>query len=538
MNENERNDALDSILDSINMDDTMEKKIDDFARNKQRLRRIERARQNSRQFQEAYGKSSENQVPETGTQAAAGTVNRAGIPSYGEPGPHTRLHEAAGSEEPVQSGLPGQEPNIYEQQPASYEQPASEETLGQTAVNPGGMHGPAAAYSENPENEIGNTITAGQGLGGTRVFSQQDVPEAGEEYDNQTRNMSPEEIQDLLEEDDRPILRREYISDHEEEMEERPVRTVRKKKKKKMSWKLPAAIAAIAMLGLIAFGIFSFGGFSSPDKPTDTQTRSFERLKNWAEQYASYSDDEKEQIKSFSNVYNKLTDDQKREINKILEGITGKTFDQLLANADSEEKPDNKENITGKAEKKAALKADLEALKSQLSSSQSSLDNANATYRTNQTNMDNMQGSLDQAKSNLDEWKGKVESLQNTATEQKGIMDKQGSAVTELQRQIDELNGQETPDPAELSELQGKLSEAQKAYDDAKAKYDAANLDLPGAQNNLQKAQSSYDSLSADYESYKTARDNASGLIDQLTAEVQGLQNSINETQAKIDALK
>lgn len=41
MKENDRQDTLDSLLDSINMDDTMEKKIDDFARNKERLKRIE-----------------------------------------------------------------------------------------------------------------------------------------------------------------------------------------------------------------------------------------------------------------------------------------------------------------------------------------------------------------------------------------------------------------------------------------------------------------------------------------------------------------
>lgn len=56
MSKNE-NDVLDSLLDSLSDDKEMEKKIDEFARNKERARRIQRARETSAQFQQTYSRS-------------------------------------------------------------------------------------------------------------------------------------------------------------------------------------------------------------------------------------------------------------------------------------------------------------------------------------------------------------------------------------------------------------------------------------------------------------------------------------------------
>ncbi len=518
MKENDRQDTLDSLLDSINMDDTMEKKIDDFARNKERLKRIERARQNSRQFQEAYGSSSENQnSQETGQNEQTGTTP----PSYPE------QEEEQDQQEPLGNTIAPQNRSAYYQQPG----------YAQTGLNDSDGLEPGQETGEDQpaEDQIGNTITAG--LGGTRVFDRQNSV-SPEEAAGGTRNMTPEEIQELLDEDDRPILRREYISDHEEEMEERPVRTTTRKKKKGVSWKLPVAIVGIAMLALIAIGIFTFGGFGQSSQPSDTQTRNFERLKNWAEKYDSYTDDEKEQITSFSNVYNKLTDDQKREINKILEGITGSTFDQLLAAADSDQKTDPSENYTGKAEKKRALQAELTALENQLAESQRNLDQANSDYRSNQSKMDAMQSSYDQAQANLSDWTDKVKNLQDVISENKAVMDSQGAEVTRLQRELDEARNAEDPDEDQISSLTSQLNDAQSAYDAAKKKYDDANLDLPGYQNNKQKAQSTYDDLKNEYDGYKSKRDEAGTLSDQLSSEVSGLQSSIDTKKSEIDALK
>lgn len=54
------NDLLDSLLDSLSDDQEMEKKIGEFARNKERMQRIERARQTSEQFQQTYSRQAQN----------------------------------------------------------------------------------------------------------------------------------------------------------------------------------------------------------------------------------------------------------------------------------------------------------------------------------------------------------------------------------------------------------------------------------------------------------------------------------------------
>ncbi|MEY8309796.1 hypothetical protein AAK899_09815 [Erysipelotrichaceae bacterium 51-3] len=54
------NDLLDSLLDSLSDDQEMEKKIGEFARNKERMQRIERARQTSEQFQQTYSRQGQN----------------------------------------------------------------------------------------------------------------------------------------------------------------------------------------------------------------------------------------------------------------------------------------------------------------------------------------------------------------------------------------------------------------------------------------------------------------------------------------------
>lgn len=58
---NRENEVLDSLLDSLSDDQEMKQKINEFARNKERQRRIQRARATSEQFQQTYSRSSQQE---------------------------------------------------------------------------------------------------------------------------------------------------------------------------------------------------------------------------------------------------------------------------------------------------------------------------------------------------------------------------------------------------------------------------------------------------------------------------------------------
>lgn len=82
------NDLLDSLLDSLSDDQEMEKKIGEFARNKERMRRIQRARETSEQFQQTYSRQAQNarqngQSPASSNETSQAASNQeADIPAF------------------------------------------------------------------------------------------------------------------------------------------------------------------------------------------------------------------------------------------------------------------------------------------------------------------------------------------------------------------------------------------------------------------------------------------------------------------------
>lgn len=318
---------------------------------------------------------------------------------------------------------------------------------------------------------------------------------------NKTVVINDNEIQSLLEEDKPPKLRREVVSSsrgHSASGKKHPV------KKKGMH---PAAIAAIVlaallMVGMIGFGVYTLVSGNADDKTEETtkkQKQAYQDILDWLD---SVSDGDFTNIEDFEKDYNSLTDKQKKELNEYFEKMTGSTFDELLAKVKSDSKKESSNNNA----KVAELKAQLNTLKSQLSDAQSTLNEANSTLSQSQSEYENWNSKLSawqDTNSQLQQKQTELTTLENRMTELQNIPADQISEeeLTELtQSYTTQANLQK-----EISNLQGQLNGI--------GDYNTIQSNVSSASSHVSQAQSQVDS--------------AQSTIDQLTSQIQDLENQI-----------
>lgn len=184
MSDHNEYDVLDSLLDSINNDDTMEKKINDFARTKQRKKRIERARETSADFQSQYSSEARQKAKEERMNSVLSPAWK-GQPSASFP----KEPQADGGDTMVVSSGISQSQNTAGPVPDRNSIPdPNDGTIMFQKTEP--------AESENPNAD--HTLPVN----------------LDDEGDDSTVYMNEDEIQNLLENDE-PILKREYIRSDE-----------------------------------------------------------------------------------------------------------------------------------------------------------------------------------------------------------------------------------------------------------------------------------------------------------------------------------
>ncbi len=363
------------------------------------------------------------------------------------------------------------------------------------------------------QNETNDTIVLRpepkktESAGTTVMFD----PEKIEEEDtdtNKTVVINDNEIQSLLDEDKPPKLRREVVSHGGSSHRKEPMPHKRPTKKKGLS---PAAIvgiviAALVVVGVIGFGVYTLMNSGKEDKTeevTRKQERAYDSIVDWLD---SLTGDDYDGIEDWEEDYDSLTKEQKKKLNDYFEKITGSTFDELLAKAKSDSKKDSSNNNA----KIAELKAQLKSLQSQLSDAQSDLNDANSRLSSAQNDYDNWNNKLstwqntnaqlEQKQTELSTLEARMKELQNIPADQ--ISEEELTELTQSYKKQASLQ-------QEISNLQGQLNGI--------GDYSSIQSHVNSASSEVSQAQSDVDS--------------AQSTIDQLTSQIQ-------EVQDRIDALE
>lgn len=366
---------------------------------------------------------------------------------------------------------------------------------------------------EPVQNETNDTIVLRpepkktESAGTTVMFD----PEKIEEEDtdtNKTVVINDNEIQSLLDEDKPPKLRREVVSHGGSSHRKEPMPHKKPTKKKGLS---PAAIAGIVIAALVVVGVIGFGVYTlmnsgkedKTEEVTKKQERAYDSIVDWLD---SLTGDDYDGIEDWEEDYDSLTKEQKKKLNDYFEKITGSTFDELLAKAKSDSKKDSSNNNA----KIAELKAQLKSLQSQLSDAQSDLNDANSRLSSAQNDYDNWNNKLstwqntnaqlEQKQTELSTLEARMKELQNIPADQ--ISEEELTELTQSYKKQASLQ-------QEISNLQGKLNGI--------GDYSSIQSHVNSASSEVSQAQSDVDS--------------AQSTIDQLTSQIQ-------EVQDRIDALE
>lgn len=367
---------------------------------------------------------------------------------------------------------------------------------------------------EPVQNETNDTIVLRpepkktESAGTTVMFD----PEKIEEEDtdtNKTVVINDNEIQSLLDEDKPPKLRREVVSHGGSSHRKEPMPHKKPTKKKGLS---PAAIvgiviAALVVVGVIGFGVYTLMNSGKEDKTeevTRKQKRAYDSIIDWLD---SLTGDDYDGIEDMEDDYDSLTKEQKKKLNDYFEKITGSTFDELLAKAKSDSKKDSSNNNA----KIAELKAQLKSLESQLSDAQSDLNDANSRLSSAQSDYDNwnnklstwqnINAQLEQKKTELSTLEARMKELQNIPADQ--ISEEELTELTQSYKTQAILQ-------QEISNLQGRLNEI--------GDYSSIQSHVNSASSEVSQAQSDVDS--------------AQSTIDQLTSQIQEVQNRIDALES------
>lgn len=367
---------------------------------------------------------------------------------------------------------------------------------------------------EPVQNETNDTIVLRpepkktESAGTTVMFD----PEKIEEEDtdtNKTVVINDNEIQSLLDEDKPPKLRREVVSHGGSSHRKEPMPHKRPTKKKGLS---PAAIvgiviAALMVVGILGFGVYTLMNSGKEDKTeevTKKQKRAYDSIIDWLD---SLTGDDYDGIEDMEDDYDSLTKEQKKKLNDYFEKITGSTFDELLAKAKSDSKKDSSNNNARIAE----LKAQLKSLESQLSDAQSDLNDANSR--------------LSSAQSDYDNWNNKLSTWQNTNAQLK----QKQTELSTLEARMKELQNI----PADQIS-QEELSELTQSYKtQASLQQEVSNLQgqLNGV-GDYSSIQSHVNSASSEVSQAQSDVDAAQSTIDRLTSQIQEVQNRIDALES------
>lgn len=516
-----QNDELDSIIDSMSDDEEIEKKIDAFAENKKRNKRVQRAREVSAQFTQTYGsrpKEEESRTEEPSVPERKPQDQGMDIPSFMQESQH----------EPVILGSQDFQAS-----------PSFHSSVSSAAGTPGTEANQQDQVGMTRRVDLGGVSAEESPSGNTRVFSADEVGQS-EEPVSHTVTMGSDEISSLLEQDEQknaPLLRREYVEDEDEyepEEEVRPVRPRKSSGSSSFNWKIAAAIGGTLLAVLVIFGGYSLvrSWFDQRDKQQEEagNQAEFEQILNWANGYGNLDEEGQKSIKDYKSIYNRLNADQKKQINDVLEGIAGKTFNQLLAAANAPEKPDSKNENTANAEKKAELKRQIQALQSEidglkndLANAQNSISQAKDDYNqkvgvqtARQTDYNDAQAKLDALNSELTGLQVDQASIDNQIQALQSQLDslpeeeKESDGALELERQIESLKEERRENISRQGQIPAEIKSATTARNNAKDAYDEA----------------------------VRAADAAQQAYDKVAGSDASIQNSINEKQAQKDDLQ
>ena len=252
-------------------------------------------------------------------------------------------------------------------------------------------------------------------------------------------------------------------------------------------------VAALSVLLLVALmgGLFYLinNGTLFGERTEEVETQEYKELLEWAESYNTLSESEKDRIIEFESVYNHLSKTQKETIDDTLMERTGKTFNQLLAQAKSSKKKNSKNNNVKSAEEKAKIKDQISSLQQQLAAAQKTYDDASAQIADLQTQIDSLNEDL--AKYDM----------------------------TQLQADVDAATA--AYNALGSDNEYGSLE----AYPDYIAAMDAYNQQYQA----MTAVQSQIDSLTLQQQQYQTNMETAAQSINDYTNQISNLQNELNQ---------
>lgn len=262
-----------------------------------------------------------------------------------------------------------------------------------------------------------------------------------------------------------------------------------------------AAVLGLILVGLVVFGITRvISNFTDADESSEVQQEYYNEICEWAQDYNSYSDEEKEKIVDLEKKYNKLTSEQKESINEILKNQTGSTFDELLAIAKSSKKEDSTNNNTEIAQKKAELKEQIDDLKTQLSTAQNTLNEANQNLESIQKEVNSAKQEVDSIQKELNQYDldSLVTQLNDLAYDLQ-YLDLTSEEIEKLQSQYNAVE----QEIMSANDVQVRLDYAQQQLDDATYRYNQASEEVTNAQTVVDELNSSISSLQSEYDSLK-----------------------------------
>ncbi len=348
---------------------------------------------------------------------------------------------------------------------------------------------PIVLQREDTQSELGKTkvmgatvVPAEESAGKTAVFDPGEIEEK-KTTQNQTVVLDDQEIQTLLEEDeDTPVIQRKII--HKKKA------STNKQASGSFQKVLVAALSVVLLVALMG-GLFYLinNGTLFGERTEEVETQEYKELLEWAESYNTLSESEKDRIIEFESVYNHLSKTQKETIDDTLMERTGKTFNQLLAQAKSSKKKNSKNNNVKSAEEKAKIKDQISSLQQQLAAAQKTYDDASAQIADLQTQIDSLNEDL--AKYDM----------------------------TQLQADVDAATA--AYNALGSDNEYGSLE----AYPDYIAAMDAYNQQYQA----MTAVQSQIDSLTLQQQQYQTNMETAAQSINDYTNQISNLQNELNQ---------
>lgn len=393
--------------------------------------------------------------------------------------------------------------------------------------------------SKRSEPSLGDTVVVGskdldepkEDLSATRtvMWNADDLKQEADST-NKTVVIDDDEIQSLLEEGKGPQLKREVVNKKKEPSKKK---ASTKKSNSKTGLYIVLGVVGVLLVSMLIFGGMKLltGGLSGSDEKTEeVQKKNYQELLDFANSYDSLSSSEKKDIVDLESKYNSLTRKQREKIDEILEGSTGKNFNELLASANKKTHSHKSNNNTEIAEKKAELKQKISNLKTQLKNAQSDLESAQKAQSDAQSDIDSLNKQIESAG-------GSVKEAQSAVINAQSAYDSAQSALQACENRRSELenipNDQLTQDQytelqqlyAEHQGLVDKVNSTKADLDNAEAAYSAAQKstsDTSSLKNKLNSAQKKYDAADLDVT-------NAQSKVDSINSQITDYQNQLDQ---------